>query len=162
MKKNKQIKVFRGLSYYIIKFLLHVINAFYFKYKIKSKYKIAKDESVVIMSNHQTDFDAILINLSFNKILRTVATDNLFKKGFASWIIRKFGCFPKRKGAMDFNSNMELLRFARKHEPILFFPEGNRTYAEFQYYVSEDIGKLIKMLKSTLIIFTLLILISSY
>ncbi len=150
----KETKVYKGLAYHFIKFLLRLVSPFVFGYTTKSKYKIKKGESVVVISNHQTDFDAILMHLSFNKILRTLTTDNVFKKGIGGHFVKRFGCFPKRKGAMDLKSNMDMMRLVRKKESLIIFPEGNRSYAEFQYYVNEGFGKILKILKTTIIIFT--------
>ena len=128
---------------------------FLWKYRYKSIYKISKGESVVVLSNHQTDYDPILIHLSFNRLLRTVATDNIFKKGISNWFIRKMGGIPKRKGIVDVRSSNELLELANNNGSLLLFPEGNRSYADFQYYISERVAKTIKKFNSTLILFNI-------
>ena len=109
----------------------------------------------MVLSNHQTDIDSLLINLSFNRLLCAVATDNLFKKGFFNWLLHKFGVIPKRKGTADLNSTLLMLKAIRGKRSVVLFPEGNRAYAEFQYYVTDGLARLVKSLKATLVIFNL-------
>ena len=128
---------------------------FFIGYRHKGRYKIKKDEPVLVFSNHQTDIDSVLVNLSFSRLLHTVATDNLFKKGFMTWLLDKFGTIPKRKGAIDLNSTMQMIKTVKNKQSVLIFPEGNRAYAEFQYFVSSSISRLAKATKATLVIFNL-------
>ena len=107
------------------------------------------------MSNHHTDIDSVLINISFNRLLRVVATDNIFKKGPFLFLLNKFGVIPKRKGKTDIAASYSMMKVLSSKQCLVLFPEGNRTYAEFQYYVSDAIIKLIKKGKPTLILFNL-------
>ena len=65
------------------------------------------------------------------------------------------GAIPKRKGLADIKSTMEMLKYSGLGDPILFFPEGNRCYADFQFFISERIGKLLKSFKATIVLFNL-------
>ena len=152
MKKDKTMSQF---TFVLVKQLLRFLAFFFVGYRHKDKYKIKKNEPVLVLSNHQTDIDSLLVNLSFNRLLCAVATDNLFKKGFFNWLLHKFGTIPKKKGASDLNSTLQMLKAFRTNRSVVLFPEGNRAYAEFQYYVTPDITRLIKAMKPTLVIFNL-------
>lgn len=152
MKKDKTMSQF---TFVLVKQLLRFLAFFFVGYRYKDKYKIKKDEPVLVLSNHQTDFDSLIVNLSFNRLLCAVATDNLFKKDFFGWLIRKFGGIPKRKGVADLNSTLLMLKAIRGNRSVVLFPEGNRSYAEFQYYITPDIARLVKSMKATLVLFNL-------
>lgn len=152
MKKDKTMSQF---TFVLVKQLLRFLAFFFVGYRYKDKYKIKKDEPVLVLSNHQTDFDSLIVNLSFNRLLCAVATDNLFKKDFFGWLIRKFGSIPKRKGGVDLNSTVLMLKAIRGKRSVVLFPEGNRSYAEFQYYVTPEIARLVKSMKVTLVLFNL-------
>ncbi len=139
----------------LVTFFLRSIIYIHYHYRAKDKYKIAKGESVVVLANHQTDIDPLLIYLSFNKTLYTVATDNIFRKGLVSSFLKRMGCIPKKKGVVDLKSNIEMMRVVSRGDSLLFFPEGNRSYAEFQYYITPAIGKYLKAFKSTIILFNI-------
>ena len=124
-------------------------------YRKKSRFRIQKGERIVVLSNHQTDLDPFLVMLSFNKMLRTLCTDNVFAgKKAAKWMTY-LGAIPKRKGLADLKSTMEMLKYSSIGDPILFFPEGNRSYADFQFYISERLAKMVKSFKATIVIFNL-------
>ena len=157
MEKEKKKRLYKDkrLLFWFLKALVKPVAFFKWGYRRKSKYKIAKDEKVVVVSNHQTDYDPILIHLSFNHLLRTLATDNIFSGLKSSKYLDKLGVIPKKKGMVDLKSNIAMFNSAQAGESLLFFPEGNRSYADFKYYISDKIGKLIKSLGATLIIFNL-------
>lgn len=155
MKKNKVVKKRHTFYLFLLKPLARLFCYFKLGYRYKDKYKIAKGESVVVLSNHQTDFDPILIHLSFNKLLHTLATDNIFKKGLVGHLLTSLGAIPKRKGATDLKAALEMKRVIDQGGSLLFFPEGNRSYAEFQYYIADSIGRSIKNYKATIILFNL-------
>ena len=147
----KRHTFYRNLIFPFIK-LLALIKG----YKNKSHFKIRKGESYLILSNHQTDLDGIFIMLTFNKILYAVTTDTVMSNGFTSKLISHcFGMIPKKKGIVDFEANKKMLLCFMEGGSLLLFPEGNRTYAEFQYYINENFPKFVKSLKCSLILFRL-------
>ena len=152
-KKDKPFK--HPLLFPFAKFFFGLWARVVLGYRKKSKFKIQKGEKIVVLSNHQTDLDPLLVMLSFNKMLRTLATDNTFAgKKAAKWM-SYLGAIPKRKGLADIKSTMEMLKYSSIGDSLLFFPEGNRCYADFQFYISDRIGKLLKSFKATLVFFNL-------
>ena len=56
---------------------------------------------------------------------------------------------------LDVKSVLSIKDRMKEGGSILLFLEGNRTYAEFQFYIPDSTPRLIKMLKPTLVLFTL-------
>ena len=156
MGKEKKVKPFkRPFLFPFAKFFFGLYARIILGYRKKDRFRIRKGEKIVVLSNHQTDLDPFLIMLSFNKMLRCLATDNLFAgKKAAKWLTY-LGIIPKRKGLVDIKSTMEMLKYSTVGDSLLFFPEGNRSYADFQFFVSERLGKMIKSFKATVVIFNL-------
>ena len=142
---------------FIILLRLFVRPIAYFKwgYRIKNKYKVKKGENIIVLANHQTDLDPILIRLSFNRFLYTVATDNIFSNPKTVKWLTRLGAIPKRKGLIDIKSTMAMSTIAEHGGSLLLFPEGNRCYAEFQFYIADNFAKLLKSLKATIVLFNL-------
>ena len=152
-KKNKPFK--RPFLFPFAKFWFGLYARIVLGSRKKSKFRIQKGERIVVLSNHQTDLDPFFVMLSFNKMLRTLCTDNVFAgKKAAKWMTY-LGAIPKRKGLADLKSTMEMLKYSSIGDPILFFPEGNRCYADFQFFISERIAKMMKSFKATIVIFNL-------
>ena len=124
-------------------------------YKVKGKYKAAEGENIFVLSNHQTDLDPVLVRLSVNRFLYTIATDNIFSDPKTVKWLTRFGAIPKKKGIADLRSIFTMTTIANSGGSILLFPEGNRSYAEFQFYIADNFGKLLKNLKCTIVLFNL-------
>lgn len=155
--KSKPKYVLRRHKIYnkMLKVLIRPFLFLAFNYRIKNKYKISKGESVVVMSNHQTDLDPILIEFSFNKHLYPVGTDTIFH-GLGGKLLRHcFGAIAKRKGEADIAAVASMNEAISEGGSILFFPEGNRSYAEFQFFISENLPMMLKNFKSTIVLFNL-------
>ena len=155
MKKEKKIRIKEPFWIKLLRLFVRPIAYFKWGYRIKSKYKAKKGENIIVLSNHQTDLDPILIRLSFNRFLYTVATDNIFSNpNTVKWLTR-LGAIPKRKGLIDIKSTVAMSNIAEHGGSLLLFPEGNRSYAEFQFYIADNFAKLLKSLKATIVLFNL-------
>lgn len=153
-KKKNQVVLKRHSFYRILVFPLIKLFALIKGYKNRSHFKIRKGESYLVLSNHQTDLDGIFIMLSFNKLLYPVATDTVMSNGFISRLIHHcFGLIPKKKGIVDFDANKKMLQCFDEGGSLLLFPEGNRTYAEFQFSFTKNFAKFVKGLKKDVILF---------
>ena len=90
-------KVYIAILKYPVMFIFWLLYGF--KHK---KIKLAKNENAFIISNHQTQFDPILVSLGVNKPVYYVATDTLFSNKFVSSLLNHlFAPIPKKKGLTD-------------------------------------------------------------
>jgi len=144
------------ISYVVLKLPFLFISRVLRGFRSTGTYKIAKGESAMIISNHQTDIDFMHIMPSFNRHMSAVSTDTAFSgPKVGKFLFNNFGMIPKKKGTNDLNTvKMMADTFKNKGSVLLFF-EGNRSYAEFQFYMSESIVRFIKKFKPTLILYRL-------
>lgn len=155
MNKNKIVRKRHSLYFRLGRPIARII-AWAHHYKVRSHFKIKKGESYLILSNHQTDFDGFLVMLSFNKLLYPVIADTTMSNGFTSFLLDHcFGVIPKKKGTVDFEANKKMLQVFDEGGSLLLFPEGNRTYAEFQYSFTKSFAKFIKNIKKPVIFYNI-------
>ena len=123
-------------------------------YKRVNFLKMKKGESYIVLANHQTGLDGILIPYSFQRHLYGVLTDSFLSKG---WVAKMFkhqlGLIGKHKGAVDLKANMDMMRCIREGGSLLIFPEGNRAYAEFQFTMTDGFAKFIRFFKKPIVLF---------
>lgn len=124
-------------------------------FKIRDKYKAQKGEKVVVLANHVTDYDPILIRLCLNRYLYTLSTDNIYSTRITRYWIPRLGGIPKRKGLTDITSLKEMLRIASHNGSLLIFAEGNRSYADFQFYIAPNFSSLLYKLKATIVLYNI-------
>lgn len=155
-KKIKVEKIMKRQRFYIffIRPIFFVISRVFKHFRNIDKYKINKDEPSVIIANHQTDGDFLHIMSSFNVPISAVATDTIFGGRFAgNFLANSLGVIPKKKGMDDIRCAYMIEQRLKNNGTILVHLEGNRTYAEFQYYIGPSIIKLIRRNKATIILY---------
>ena len=135
---------------------VRLFGALRFHYHSKGIYKIKKDENVIVLANHQTDFDPLWVTIGFNRPLYFVATDTLFSSKVGGGFLKHvFAPIPKKKGDIDPSCVKGIIKTIKEGGSVAIFPEGNRTYAEFQFFIDVSIARLIKKLNKPLILYNL-------
>lgn len=138
-----------------LKWSVRLYAKLFLHFKYVSDYKPQKGEKIVVLSNHQTDLDPAFIRLSFNRYLYFLSSDNIYSKPLRAKLISYLGGIPKRKGVPDFESIRKLMQIAKDGGSICIFPEGNRSYAEFQFYIADNFASLLMKLKGTLVLYNI-------
>jgi 1-acyl-sn-glycerol-3-phosphate acyltransferase len=83
---------------------------------------------VLVLSNHQSNFDPVLVGLACDRRLNYLARDTLF--GFAPfrWLINSLDAIPIDREGVGLSGLKETLRRLKRGEMVLIFPEGTRTH----------------------------------
>lgn len=156
IKMKKRVLVRHKIYNAILRYPVKLFGKIFFHYQTLKKYRIPKGESVIVLANHQSDFDPLWVTIGFNKPLYFVASDTLFSSGIGAKLLNHiFAPIPKKKGTVDPNCVKLILKTIREGGNIAIFPEGNRNYAEFQFPIDIGIVKLVKKAQKTLILYNL-------
>ena len=150
VRKNRE-----PIPYLPFKWILHFYTRFVLGYRSKSTYKPAKDEKIIVLSNHQTDLDPVLIRIALKRYMYVLSSDNIYSKKYFAFLVKRLGGIPKRKGIADFESIKRLLEIAKDGGSIMIFPEGNRSYAEFQFFIADNFASLLFKLKATIVLYNI-------
>jgi 1-acyl-sn-glycerol-3-phosphate acyltransferase len=106
----------------------------------------------LVISNHTTDLDPFFVGSSFPGHLYFVASEHVFRRGFASALIRFFFnpiVFPK--GGGDTLALRDILDRLRAGANVCLFAEGNRSFSGVTGKVGEATGKLARISGAALI-----------
>ena len=126
---------------------------FHFKTKVQ---KLKKGQNYLIFSNHQGYLDPAFMALSIKAPVYFVTTDVLYS---TKWYLRLlFHCFApikKRKGFADIACIRTMHQIAREGGNVAVFPEGNRQWNDFQFYIDRAAVKLVRLLKLPLILYNI-------
>lgn len=115
-----------------------------------------KGQSYIILSNHQCDVDGLLMGLSFNRPYCGLTTDTFFSKGLIAKIWKyMFAIIPKRKGSVDIKSTYDMMTCIKEGGTLAIYPEGNRSYGEFQFPFTNGFGKFLKHFQKPVVIFNM-------
>ena len=119
-------------------------------------HRLKKKQGQLIVCNHQSVYDAYMINMAFDRPVFIMAGDYLFNRGKASdrmnWF---FAPIPKVKAGSDPASLLTTLRVLREGSVVGIFPEASRTYDGRFGEVPKSMGRFIKKIKVSVTVFTL-------
>lgn len=119
-------------------------------------YEFSKPVSIpspsIVLSNHATDYDPILVTACIKTQTYFLASENCFRKGFKSkFFTYAYGPISKIKGASDTLAVMKAIRFLKNGKNVCIFPEGGRTFNGTTCPVEIATGKLVKVSGASLV-----------
>jgi 1-acyl-sn-glycerol-3-phosphate acyltransferase/ribosomal protein S27AE len=110
----------------------------------------------LVVSNHTTDLDPLFVGCSFPGHLYFVASEHVFRMGFASALIRFFfSPVVFSKGSIDVRALRDILDRLRKGARVCLFAEGNRSFSGKTGKIDESTGKLVRLSGAALITYRL-------
>src|SRR5436190_1120885 len=104
----------------------YAISQVWFRFQFSGKGYVPVEGPVLLVSNHQSNLDPVLVGIACPRQLKYLARQGLFFWPFSLWI-RSLGAVPidRERGALSgIRTTLELLK---KQNAVLVFPEGSRT-----------------------------------
>ena len=110
----------------------------------------------LVLSNHVTDFDPVLVGLSFPEHMYYVAGENVMRMGFLSKLVSRYASIIQRvKGTTDAEAALQILRTLKKGRNVCMFAEGSRTFTGETLPVVPATAKLVRLARCTLVTYRL-------
>ncbi len=81
----------------------------------------------LILSNHQSYLDPVLVGVCTTRRLTYLARKTLFR-GPLKWLIESLNAIPIDREGMGLSGLKETLRRLKREEAVVIFPEGARTF----------------------------------
>ena len=112
---------------------MHVLCYLYFipmyHYRAYGRQNIPHAGAVLLVSNHQSYFDPIIVGLaSSHRQFAALARSTLFDAHpVFAWLIRMLNAIPVSQGESDVAAMRKCLTELEKGQALLIFPEGSRT-----------------------------------
>ncbi len=109
-----------------------------------------------VLANHNTDWDPMLMACSFKKHMYFVASEHLYRRGFASKMLKwELSPIALIKGSTDTVSAFNIIRTLKQGANICLFAEGNRSWNGLTGLIHPTTGRLVKALNATLVTYKL-------
>jgi 1-acyl-sn-glycerol-3-phosphate acyltransferase len=80
----------------------------------------------IVITNHKSNIDPVVVGMIFDRPLRYMAKQELFRHAALRRLIVALGAFPIDRGAGDRAALQTSLEILRRGEVLLMFPEGHR------------------------------------
>jgi 1-acyl-sn-glycerol-3-phosphate acyltransferase len=104
----------------------YAISQVWFRYRFSGKGSVPITGPVLLVSNHQSHLDPVLVGLACPRQLKFLARQGLFFWPF-SWWIRALGAVPIDRNRGSFGGIRTTVKLLKEGEAVVVFPEGSRT-----------------------------------
>lgn len=118
-----------GMFYHFSKNACNVFCSLWFRVKVSGMCHIPKPKQggFIIIANHRSYFDPVMVGMRLKNSLRYMAKAELFEKKLLGWLLRHIGVFPVRRGTGDQNALQQAVEVINNGEGLVLFPEGTRS-----------------------------------
>ena len=106
---------------------VRTVGRLYFGLRSAGQENIPATGPVLLIANHQSNGDPLLIGCCISRRLNFVARETLFQIPVLGWLIRSFDGFPIDREGMGLAGIKETMKRLKAQEMVLIFPEGTRT-----------------------------------
>ena len=134
--------------------LLHPIVVLFLRIKFGYQFKRADNlpDTYIVLSNHTTDYDPILVAASFKRYMYFVASEHITRWKLAYKFLNYcFAPIIRNKGTTATSTVMEMLRAVKEGKNICMFAEGDRSWDGVTAAISPATGKVIKSARCGLV-----------
>lgn len=88
---------------------------------------VPEDGGVLLIANHQSYLDPILVAVRLKRPVSFFAKSELFENKFFGGLIRNLHAFPVRQGAGDIGAVRQAVQKLKEGHVLNLYPEGSRT-----------------------------------
>lgn len=120
-------RILNNIVYGVTHAGLRLVSVFLLDYRIEGQDKMPNEGPVLVLSNHQSTLDPVLIGILFSRKLVYLAKKSLFNNPMFGFLIRCYDSIPidREKGGLD--GLREILAKLKEGKAVLIFPEGTRS-----------------------------------
>jgi 1-acyl-sn-glycerol-3-phosphate acyltransferase len=117
----------RRLLWVVARAVLRIAFILAFRMRVFGQFNVPQRGGVLIVSNHQSYLDPVLLSLGFERSVSFMARRTLFRNPAFGRLIRVLNAFPVTLGGVDIAAMREGVRRLQNDECLVVFPEGTRT-----------------------------------
>lgn len=121
-----------------------IVTTCMFDLKVYGAHRVPAEGGVLIISNHQSYLDPVLLGVRLQRPLSYLAKSELFGNWAFSWLIRSLGAFPVKQGAGDVGAMKETIARLQEGKALNIFPEGSRTDTGQLLPIEKGVGLVIR------------------
>ena len=117
----------RSFAWKCCQVFARIMCAVMFDLKVYGAQNVPEQGGVLLVSNHQSYLDPVLLAVKLGRPMSYLAKSELFKNSVFAWLIRSLNAFPLKQGKGDKGAIEETIRRLQEGHLLALFPEGTRT-----------------------------------
>jgi 1-acyl-sn-glycerol-3-phosphate acyltransferase len=117
----------KRLWYGFLHLTCRLLSVVVFRTRIAGREYVPRTGGALVLSNHQSHFDPVLVGLASHRRLNFLARQTLFRFAPFRWLINSLDSIPIDRDGSGVGGLKETLKRLKRGEFVLIFPEGTRT-----------------------------------
>ena len=118
----------RSMLWKCLQVFCWVMSSYFFDLKIYGKKNIPRSGGALLLANHQSYLDPVLIAVKLDRPVSYMAKTELFEGNrFFKWLITSLHAFPVRRGESDVSAIKLAISKLQEGNILNMYPEGTRT-----------------------------------
>lgn len=114
--------------YWFFVFIVGIAMRLYYKIEVEGRSNIPKKGPFILICNHAFLADPVLLAVTFPRIIRFMAKEEIFKNPLAALFFKSVGVFAVKRGTGDNKSIQTAMNTLHKGGIFGIFPEGTRNF----------------------------------
>lgn len=117
----------RSAFWILMEQICRILTTVCFDLKVYGIYNIPKSGGVLLVSNHQSYLDPVLLGIGLDRTVSYMGKAELFRNPVFAWVIRSLNAFPVSQGSGDVGAVKESIARLQAGHMLNIYPEGSRT-----------------------------------
>ncbi|HTI49853.1 MAG TPA: lysophospholipid acyltransferase family protein [Planctomycetaceae bacterium] len=117
----------RNQVWFISQVIVGIAFAVWLRFKARGVERLPPEGGGLLLSNHQSFLDPLLVGLPIRRPISFLARDTLFKVPFVGWMLRHTYVLPLNRDGGSSGAIRETLRRMEQGFLVGVFPEGTRS-----------------------------------
>jgi 1-acyl-sn-glycerol-3-phosphate acyltransferase len=117
----------KRIWYDFLRIVCRLAGTIAFGIRVRGRELVPSAGGALVMSNHQSHLDPVLIGLASDRRLNYLARQTLFRFAPFRWLINSLDAIPLDREGLGLSGLKETLSRLKRGELVLIFPEGTRT-----------------------------------
>lgn len=117
----------KRLWYGFLHIMCRLLATVLLQIRVSGRRHVPRTGGVLVLSNHQSHLDPVLIGLACDRRLNYLARQTLFRFTPFRWLIQSLDAIPIDREGLGLAGLKETLRRLKRGEMVLIFPEGTRS-----------------------------------
>ncbi|MCF8011540.1 MAG: 1-acyl-sn-glycerol-3-phosphate acyltransferase [Clostridiales bacterium] len=118
------------MFYRIARIICRAILLLLRRWDVRGVDNMPRDGGVIVVSNHISYWDPVIVGCAFNRKINFMAKLDLFKVPLVNIIIKNLGAFPVKRKGTDTGAIRHSLKLLARGEVLGIFPEGTRSTSQ--------------------------------
>lgn len=98
-----------------------------YRYQTWGEDNIPRQGPMLLVSNHQSFLDPVLVGVGTRRMFYSMARSTLFSNPFFGWLISSVNAIPVERNTSDMTAIRRCIDVMKQGRALLVFPEGTRS-----------------------------------